>query len=42
MIPQLEEFFTNYNRLEGKVFRCLGVGGPRAAWTAVRSAKAGR
>jgi inorganic pyrophosphatase len=42
MLPQLQEFFTNYNRLEGKIFRCLNVAGPKAAWSAVRSAKAKR
>jgi inorganic pyrophosphatase len=36
---ELEEFFVNYHRLEGKSYKILAVKGPRAAYRAVKSAE---
>jgi inorganic pyrophosphatase len=38
MLEQLEKFFINYNELEGRHFKLLGVKGPKAALKAIRSA----
>ena len=31
LLEELEHFFTSYNEMEGRGFRCLGVHGPRQA-----------
>lgn len=36
---ELEEFFVNYHRLEGRSYKILAVKGPRAAYRAVKSAE---
>lgn len=37
-IDNLVEFWTNKDRLEGKVFKCIGVHGPSAAVSLVKAA----
>ncbi len=38
-VRELEEFFVNYHRLDGKQYRILGVKGPRAARRCVKQAR---
>jgi inorganic pyrophosphatase len=38
MLEELEKFFVNYNELEGRRFKLLGVKGPKAALKAIRRA----
>src|SRR5436190_4392803 len=37
-ISEIGLFFENYNKLYGKKFKVLGIGGPRKAWEIVRRA----
>ena len=41
LLGQIELFFVDYNRAEGRAFRCLGRRGPRRARRLVQSAKTG-
>lgn len=36
---ELERFFQDYNREEGKKFRCLGWFGPKRAWRLIREGR---
>jgi len=37
---EIEEFFVNYHRLQGKKFKLLGCGGQRAADKLIKNARA--
>ena len=37
LLHDIQGFFENYHRLQGRRFRILGIAGPRAAWALVRS-----
>lgn len=40
LLDQLEKFFINYNELEGRQFKLLGVKGPKAALKQLKKAQA--
>jgi inorganic pyrophosphatase len=39
MLAELEEFFINYNKLEGRKFKILSVEGPKAARQLIKAAR---
>jgi inorganic pyrophosphatase len=36
---QLEEFFINYNKVDGKVFSCLGIMDPEKAFKMIKNGR---